>query len=243
MGAREMRFAVRADHGCSPHWKVRVGATRSDVYVSKRSTGSIFHVSLHENPDHWHIKGRSRSSGDSQEVWLRWDRPNEFAPGFVRALDLTVTPAVIDKPLGHRKQTYWYQFPGPERWVQFNVWLEHPLANRDDSWPGKRAMGTQLVGRLPLSSGWTVCVVAHDEPGGTGQANFKTQGLRDLWRTRKQLLGSNGAQVASFHRLDDGSIGIIHGRFEGTPAFRSPTWWVRWARRKLRRIGRGQSTR
>jgi hypothetical protein len=66
------KFAVKVDHGCSPHWKVRVGATRSDVYVSNRSTGSIFHGSLHENPDHWLIKGQSRSSGDSQEVWLRW---------------------------------------------------------------------------------------------------------------------------------------------------------------------------
>jgi hypothetical protein len=135
MSAREIRFAVKSDHGCSPHWKVRVGATRSDVYVSNRSTGSIFHVSLHEDPDHWHIKGQSRSSGDSHEVWLRWNRPVEYAPGFVRALDLTVTPAVVDKPFGSKKQTFWYQFPGPRRWVHFNVWLEHPLANRDDSCP------------------------------------------------------------------------------------------------------------
>jgi hypothetical protein len=161
MSGREIRFTVKADHGSSPHWIVRVGATRSDVYVANSSTGSLFHVSLHEDPDHWHIKGQSRSSGDSQDVWLRWERPTEFSPGFVRALDLTVTPAAIVTASDHNKQVVWYPFSGPVRWVHFNVFLEHPLANRNDSWPGKRSMGTQLVGRLPMPSGWTVCVVAH----------------------------------------------------------------------------------
>jgi hypothetical protein len=171
------------------------------------------------------------------------DRLTEFAPGFVRALDLTVTSSAIIERSDQRKQTYWYQFPGPEHWVHFDLFLEHPFANRDDSWPGKRAMGTPLMGRLPLPSGWTVGVVADDEPGGTGQANFNTRGIRDLWRTRKQFLSSDGAHVASFHRLRTGSIGIIHGRVEVTAAFRRPAWWLRWAWRKVRRIGRGPPTR
>lgn len=242
MSGRYIRFAVQGDNGCSPHWTIRVGASRSDVYVTNRSTGSIFHISLHEHPDYWHIKGRSRSTGDSQEVWLRWERPEELAPGFVRALDLTVTPAVVDGPPEQGKQVFVYPFPGPERWVHFNVWLEHPFAYRDDSWPGKRAMRTNLMGRLPLPNGWTVCVVAHDEPGGTGQAGFRAEGVRDLWRMRQRLLRLDGGHAASIHALDDGSVGIIHGRFEVTSAFRRPTWWIRWAWKKLHRRSRNEPT-
>jgi hypothetical protein len=46
----------------------------------------------------------------------------------------------------------------------FNLFNERPGA-RLDTWPGKNAMGTLLIGRMPLADGaGTVCIVANHEP-------------------------------------------------------------------------------
>ena len=99
----------------------------------------------------------------------------------------------------------------------FNVFLEHPDANRSDSWPAKNTMNTSLVCRMPLADGWTVVVTHHLEPreGGSVRANVRP---KDRSRAEAMFAEPGSTYVLATGKNDaDGSVSILHTGVSVTP--------------------------
>jgi hypothetical protein len=65
------------------------------------------------------------------------------------------------------------QLPADAESTAFNVWIERPGANLQ-SWPGRNADGTVLVGRIPLAGGaGTCCVVSRQTASTPGSATLE----------------------------------------------------------------------
>jgi hypothetical protein len=96
--------------------------------------------------------------------------------------------------------------------TNFNIFIERPNVNAQ-SWPGKNAMGSVLVGRIPLASRvGSCCVVAHQEPLTPGSAAFRRPSEEELVELRNAAADGSlyGKLVAS---QADGTVALIDGRF------------------------------
>jgi hypothetical protein len=156
----ELKFGIAAPGGGPGHryWTLRCSAKRPELYVMGNSTGSFMHVSLHEAAEHWHVKVKREGR---HVVVHRW-APVELAPGYTRGVEIVShrVSAATGAP-ATRSGVAWYQPQGENVRVHFDLILEAAGANQE-SWPGRGAMGTSLMGRRPLAGGGTACVVARE---------------------------------------------------------------------------------
>ena len=90
----------------------------------------------------------------------------------------------------------------------FSLFIERPGANMI-GWPGKNAMGTIFVGRIPLAAGaGTCCIVAHQEPLRAGRAELPRPSNAELRQMRGWVVG--GVLVMTIvGELSDGAITLI----------------------------------
>lgn len=205
---RSVRFGVRGTNGHSPYWKAVVTASRPEAYISLARVD--FHASLHESAEHWHLKGQVQ--GRPFETLYNWHRPDEFHPGYTRALNLATTHAVVvDAAPRAARRIAWVPESTPEHWNFFDVFIEAQGADRDDSWPGKSRMGTDFVGRLMLPNGQSLVVVHHSAPAIVSQYRFSVP------PAEKQRLMADLADSTKRHRmlfvgtLEDGTTSILLG--------------------------------
>jgi hypothetical protein len=128
------------------------------VFLEREGLESEIHFSLHES-GRWHLKART-------QTLPYWTRPDEIRRGFTRAAVIVQPEAVATVTYPPHEHALLVPVgPGGDA-AQFNVFLERPGANLE-SWPGRTAMGTELVGRVPLAAGaGSCCVVLHRAPLG-----------------------------------------------------------------------------
>ncbi len=102
----------------------------------------------------------------------------------------------------------------------FNLFIEPPGAP-PDSWPGKNAMGTILIGRMPLAAGvGTVCIVANHEPIAESSINTRRPSEENLaWMRESAARGSLYMTVIG--RRPDGGISLMEIRAEAQGVFAS----------------------
>lgn len=168
---RKIRFGLgEADGPRSGYWSVEASA-RGDVYVTYSDIrGDKSHVSLHADPEHWHVKV---VTGEEETMHrLPLERPPELVPGYTRALQLRMPSGLVTE--GRRpvlKRCNWVSAPSEPRFVSFDLFLERAGANLS-GWPGKNAMGTGFVGRMRLTDGGTAVVVSHVDTMEAGEATF-----------------------------------------------------------------------
>jgi hypothetical protein len=90
----------------------------------------------------------------------------------------------------------------------FSLFIECPGANLDNSWPGKNADGTTLVGRIPLAAGaGTCCVVALQQALQPARADFARP--TDELRWMRDVAARGPLITTIIGELSDGAIALI----------------------------------
>ena len=194
-------FAIRSDGKRSSYWRVRAGMAKPELFLEREGYGKKWHLSLHASGQ-WHMK-------EGHKERIRWAKPGEAVPGYTRAVGIVQPVAVA-----HREDP-----APPDRTVlvtvapdadptTFSLFIERPGANMI-GWPGKNAMGTIFVGRIPLAAGaGTCCIVAHQEPLRAGRAELPRPSNAELRQMREWVVG--GVLVMTIvGELSDGAITLI----------------------------------
>ena len=147
--------------------------------------------------------------GEGRHERISWARPGEAVPGYTRAVGIVqpVTTAVREDPPA--EETTLVPVPADADPTTFSLFIESPGANLDNSWLGKDADGTTVVGRIPLAAGaGTCCVVALQQPLQPGQAVFPRPSDDELRRMRD--VASRGPLLTTIiGELSDGAIALI----------------------------------
>jgi hypothetical protein len=101
-----------------------------------------------------------------------WDRPQEAAPGLTLAYRIITPFATVNAKISPEqdKGIVWIQ-PPPVGHAVETVVIITTAGTPTTHWPGKRSMGTHLVGRFQLDNGDTVWVVTRIDI----QPNAETQ--------------------------------------------------------------------
>ncbi len=172
MAQRALRFGIRDDTGRrAATWKLwtEPSGGRSDIYLASRSLGGSLKASLHQSGK-WHyayspatFERRVRNALPRQDTRFieTWQRPPEIGPGTTLAFRiLTPASAVVTTPVSgsHRTGMIWLPNAPPNSATEIDIFIVRP-GTRVTGWPGKRSMGTSLVGSIPLESGETVWAV------------------------------------------------------------------------------------
>jgi hypothetical protein len=163
--------------------------------------GEKFHFSLHASGQ-WHMK-------EGAQERISWARPGEVVPGYTRAVGIVqpVATAVREDP--PVEKTVLVYVPTDANPTTFSLFIERPGANLDNSWPGKNADGTTLVGRVPLAAGaGTCCVVALQQPLQPGRADFPRPSDDELRRMR-DVAARGPLIITIIGELGDGAIALF----------------------------------
>jgi hypothetical protein len=195
-----LRFGILSDGKRSSYWRVRAGVARPELFLEREGSGKQWHFSLHAS-GRWHMKegGRERIS---------WARPDELVPGYTRAVAIMQPVAVAHRDDAAPEGVKLVPVPPEAEPTTFNVFIERPGANMN-GWPGKNAMGTAFVGRIPLAGdAGTCCIVAHQEPLKPGEVTLPRPSDTELARMRE--VAARGTLLTTvIGSLSDGAIGLI----------------------------------
>lgn len=165
------RFAVGSAEGPrSASFRVWVTA-RGDVYASARRLGATIKVSLHAS-GRWQWSFTEEFYDDKARGWIRrpsrhvftWQRPAEIAPGVTLALRLVVPDSELTAFSFREEGILWLPRPGDSRVVEITLLLLRP-GTRVTGWPGRRSMGTALLGSVVLPNGESMWLVWASPPG------------------------------------------------------------------------------
>ena len=202
---RAVCFGITADDKRSAYWRVRSGTRRPELFIEREDHGAIWHLSLHESGQ-WHMKLRG-------EQRVHWVKPAEMVPGFTRAVGIVLPVTVIHKDIPALVDLRLVVVEMDSEPTAFNLFIERPGA-RLDIWPGKNAMKTMLIGRMPLAAGaGTVCIVANHEPIQPSNVNAPRHSDEELaWMRESAARGSLYMTVVG--RMPDGGISLLEVRAE-----------------------------
>jgi hypothetical protein len=146
----DLQFGIEVGGQRSYTWRVRSGAKHPELFVERENLSPAVHLSLHASGQ-WHMKVRRRSVH-------QWTKPAEITAGYTRPLAIVQPVAVAMFALPVPAGAQILKLPADAGPTEFDVWIERPGANLQ-SWPGKDADGTVLVGRIPLAAGAGACCV------------------------------------------------------------------------------------
>jgi hypothetical protein len=141
-----------------------------------------------------------------------WSKPAELTPGYTRALAIVQPVAVAMVAFPAPAGAHLLNLPGDADPTQFDLWIERPGANLQ-SWPGKNADRTQLVGRIPLASGaGTCCVVSRQVQLTPGSATLERPTEEQLSWMQNRAAESRlyGTLIGG---LDDGTVVLLDHRY------------------------------
>lgn len=173
---------------CAATWKLWTETRRgdSDVYLACRELGGSLKASLHQSGQ-WHIAYSKevfdkRVEGALPQFKNRfketWPRPAESSPGITLAYRI-VTPssAVTTKAEDSNKNgMIWIPNAPKAEATEIDIFIIKP-ETPVTGWPGKRALGTTLIGLFTLENCETVWAVYRripkptftNHPRGTGR--------------------------------------------------------------------------
>jgi hypothetical protein len=171
MTQRALRFGIHDGAGRrAATWKLwtEVGGGKSEVYLSCRSLGGTLKASLHESGK-WHIAYSQRAFEDYVKGAIpkfrdryieKWPRPSELAPGITLAFRIVTPWSAVTKPIegSNVKGVTWLPNAPEQKATEIDILLTKPTTPVT-GWPGKRSMGTSLIGSIPLENGETVWAV------------------------------------------------------------------------------------
>jgi len=171
MAQRALRFGITDGTGHrAATWKLwtETGKKRSEVYLTSRSLGGTLKASLHESGN-WHIaysqktferdvKGAIPKQKD--RFITKWPRPNEIASGITLAFRIVTPWSAITNLIeeSKTKNVIWLPNAPKPKATKIDIIFTQPKV-LVSGWPGRRSMGTALIGSMPLESGEIVWAV------------------------------------------------------------------------------------
>ncbi|MGH3933443.1 MAG: hypothetical protein ACRDS1_00425 [Pseudonocardiaceae bacterium] len=177
-----------------------------ELFLEREIFSKQWHLSLHASGQ-WYLRNRRR------EV-LSWSRPAEQFPGYTRAIGIVLPVGVVHRGDVPPPDVTLVKVSADSHPVIFSLFLEQPGANMN-GWPGKKAMGTVLIGRLPLAAGkGTWCVVAHQERFGIDHVKMPRPSDSELERMRG-LAEKGELFMTMAGMLDDGAMTLVDLRSDG----------------------------
>jgi hypothetical protein len=195
------RFAITSGGKRAAYWRLRAGLKQPELFPEREAYGRKFHFSLHAS-GRWHMK-------EGRKERISWTRQGEVVPGYTRALGIVqpVATAVRENPPA--EETVLVPAPIDANPTTFSLFIERPGANLDNSWPGKNADGTTLIGRIPLAAGaGTCCVVALQQLLQPGRADFLRPSVDEL-RWMQDVAARGPLIMTIIGELSDGAIALI----------------------------------
>jgi hypothetical protein len=181
---------------------VRAGAHQPELFVEREGPfAKRFHVSLHAS-------GQSHLRVDRQ-VKAYWPRPDEIVPGYTREVGI-VQPVVVAHHDGEASEGV-VQVPvlASAQPTTFSVFIERPGADLS-TWPGKNALSTTFVGRIPLAADQgTCCVVAHEEALQPGTLELWPRPTDDELVQMRELAARGTLGTTAVGTMSDGAIALI----------------------------------
>jgi hypothetical protein len=214
MTQRVLRFGIRNDAGLrAATWKLWTEAAggKSEVYLACRSLGGTLKASLHQSGN-WHIAYSQRAFEErvrgaipkhSDRFLEKWPRPSEIATGITLAFRIVTPWSAATKQISESKSIIWLPNAPEPKATEIDVFMVHPTTPIT-GWPGKRSMGTSLVGSIPLENGETVWAVhwVVDMP----DFSHIEKGIGRFYKGRSEKdLYSGGLRAVVFGTEPDGS--------------------------------------
>lgn len=185
----------------SSYWRMRAGAAKPELFLEREGRDRWFHVSLHES-GHWHIKVNGKVTG-------RWERPDETVPGYTHAFSIVQPVVVAIHEDAAPDEVRLVAVASDAKPTYFDAFIERPGANMS-GWPGRNAVGTVLVGRVPLAAGaGACCVVAHQRPLSPGKQTFPGRPTEDELAWMQESAARGTLIMTVYGVLSDGAIALI----------------------------------
>lgn len=171
MTQRALRFGIHdgADRRAAT-WKLWTEAAsgKSEVYLACRSLGGTLKASLHESGK-WHIAYSQRAFEENVRGAIpkfedrfieKWPRPSEIAPGITLAFRIVTPWSAVTNVLeeSNSQRVIWLPNAPEPKATEIDILMTQPTTPVT-GWPGKRSMGTSLIGSIPLENGETVWAV------------------------------------------------------------------------------------
>jgi len=165
-----IRFGITdgEGHGAST-WKLWThrGKGKSDIYLTCRALGGALKASLHQSGS-WHLAYTQRTFEEKVEAAVakqrdrfieRWPRPKSIAEGVTLAFRIVTPWSSVISSIGETKSNIiWIPNAPKPKATEIDVITTAQTAPVS-GWPGKRSMGTSLVGSFQLENGEAVWVV------------------------------------------------------------------------------------
>ena len=149
-------------------WRVWPHKGKSDVYIGARAFAGDLKVSLHESGRcHYAFSGDRYDETAERLGRAKPDRfvstwePVELSPGCSIAFRILVPGRELsDVPYRDPKrgQVHWIPKPARDESAEISFFLTAP-GTMVTGWPGRRGMGTKLLGKHPLPNGNTLWCV------------------------------------------------------------------------------------
>ncbi len=220
MPQRSIRFAIRTDDGrTSDIWKcwTTTGTGKRDVYMTSRPLGNALKLSLHEGGQ-WHVAFDAKKKGElfdpdsapPTRFLGKWQRPSAGTDPFVLgARVLFPWSCPMDTPIVGPADTVWIPCAPERQIVEVAIFLLN-VEIPDEDWPGKRAMETNLVGRLPLEGGGQVAIVRRTYP--MWDAAPSKRGTMNYFRDKSMADLPEANRMVAWGEEADGSITFLESR-------------------------------
>lgn len=183
------------------------------MYLTCRTLGGSLKASLHQS-GRWHLAYSQKTFDErvkgaipkfSDRFIEKWPRPAEIAPGMTLAYRI-VTPCTAPtnkKQPSETNKLIWLPNAPDMKATEIDVLITRPDVVTT-GWPGKRSMGTSLIGSFPLENGDTVWAVHWV----VAMPNFESlgKGVGRFYHGRsKDDLKGEGMRVLVFGEEPDGS--------------------------------------
>lgn len=217
MAQKSLRFGMQDGEGRrAATWKLwtEAGSGNSEVYLACRALGGTLKSSMHQSGS-WHtayspkafendVKGTVLKSQD--RFLEKWPRPIEIAPGVTLAFRIVTPWSAVTHSIeaGNYKKVQWLKNAPNGKALEIDVLISKPTTLITD-WPGKRSMGTSLIGSILLENGETLWAVywVVDMPN---FENWQKEVNMTFYKGRsKEDLKEEGLRMLVFGSEPDGS--------------------------------------
>ncbi len=163
-----IRFGIRDDNGLrAATWRLWSERSTSDVYLTCRELKNTFKASLHQSGS-WHVAYSLETFTDDvhgaiatqRDRYLeRWPRPASISLGIILAFRIVTPHSAVTSPTSATgKNIIWIPNCTSPYAIEADILCVSPTT-RVSSWPGRRCMGTSLIGSYDLPNGESVWAV------------------------------------------------------------------------------------
>jgi hypothetical protein len=170
MSQKALRFGIQDGVRRAATWKLwtETAHGNSEVYLACRALGGSLKASLHQSGN-WHIAHSQRTFEERVQGAIprftdrfidKWPRPPEITPGVTLAFRIVTPSSAVSSSIdgSNVSGVIWLPNAPTEKATEIDIFFVNS-ATPPSGWPGKRSMGTSLVGSLPLENGDKVWVV------------------------------------------------------------------------------------